>query len=240
MRRARTLTSSEQWELLSLLGLLVVGLVALAAVWHFSSFGALTAFAVQPQISGTNAAQAHLPAAAADPGTDDGDVQVIDSVDAAGQPDAVVRENPLSGVLTRDMMPPLQPRFGPDARPKPRPRPEIRIYRGQRYAYARTVRMRVTAYAPDPRCCYPYDGKTTASGLSVKTNGGRLVAADPRIVPLHWMVSIPGYHSEQTVPVLDRGGAIKGHRLDVLLPSFDQAKEWGSRLVNVKIYRPLD
>ena len=100
--------------------------------------------------------------------------------------------------------------------------------------------MRVTAYAPDPRCCAPYPGTTTASGLPVETNGGRLVAADTRIVPLHWLVAIPGYHAGRGVPVLDRGSAIKGHRLDVLMPTFEQAKEWGSRTINVKIYKPLD
>lgn len=118
--------------------------------------------------------------------------------------------------------------------------PEIKTYKGKRYRYVKTLRLRVTAYAPDPRCCWPYDGKTTASGLSVKTNRGRLVAADTRLIPMHALVSVPGYHAGEAVPVLDRGGAIKGHRLDVLLPNYDQAKTWGAKLLDVRVYQPVE
>jgi 3D (Asp-Asp-Asp) domain-containing protein len=118
--------------------------------------------------------------------------------------------------------------------------PEIRTYNGQKYRYVKTIKLRVTAYAPDVRCTWPYPGTTTASGLSVKTNHGRLVAADPRLIPLHSLVAVPGYAGGLPVPVLDTGGAIKGSRLDVLLPNFDDAKEWGSRMLNVKIYEPID
>jgi 3D (Asp-Asp-Asp) domain-containing protein len=119
-------------------------------------------------------------------------------------------------------------------------KPDVKYYKGQKYVYSRTLRLRVTAYAPDARCCWPYDGKTTASGLSVKTNGGKLVAADTRLIPMHSLVAVPGYAGGAAVPVLDRGGAIKGHRLDVLLPTFDQAKHWGSRYIDVKVYEPAD
>jgi 3D (Asp-Asp-Asp) domain-containing protein len=74
----------------------------------------------------------------------------------------------------------------------------------------------------------------------VKTNRGRLVAADTNLIPMHALVSVPGYSSGAPVPVLDRGGAIKGHRLDVLLPTFDKARDWGSRMLEVKVYMPVD
>jgi 3D (Asp-Asp-Asp) domain-containing protein len=115
---------------------------------------------------------------------------------------------------------------------------DIQIYRGQEFRFVKTLSLRVTAYAPDPRCTYPYDGKTTASGLPVTTNGGHLVAADTAVIPLHWLVTVPGYAGNRAVPVLDRGGAIKGARLDVLLPTFEQAKSWGVRTLKVRVYRP--
>jgi 3D (Asp-Asp-Asp) domain-containing protein len=121
-----------------------------------------------------------------------------------------------------------------------KPVQDIRYYNGRKYRYVRTLKLRVTAYAPDARCCWPYPGTTTASGLSVKTNRGRLVAADTNLIPMHALVSVPGYSSGAPVPVLDRGGAIKGHRLDVLLPTFDKARDWGSRMLEVKVYMPVD
>ncbi len=117
---------------------------------------------------------------------------------------------------------------------------DLRTYQGKQYKYVKTLTLRVTAYAPDPRCTYPYKGTTTASGLPVTTNRGRLVAADTGVIPLHSLVSVPGYAGGTVVPVLDRGGAIKGNRLDVLLPTFEKAQDWGVKILKVKIYRPLD
>ncbi len=119
----------------------------------------------------------------------------------------------------------------------PQPRPFW--FHGRQYVYWKTLRMRVTSYAPDRRCCWPFAGTTTASGASVHTNAGRLVAADTRIIPFHCLVSVPGYAGNRPVPVLDRGGAIHGYRLDVLLPTYNLASDWGSRLLNVRVFRPL-
>lgn len=132
------------------------------------------------------------------------------------------------------------PRPARFARPSPRRgvRLLVRWFHGKKYLYWKTLRMRVTSYAPDRRCCYPFNGTTTASGTSVHANGGRLVAADTNIIPFHYLISVPGYAAGMPVPVLDRGDAIKGNRIDVLLPTFQQARHWGSRFLYVKIYRP--
>ena len=119
-----------------------------------------------------------------------------------------------------------------------RPAPDIQFYQGRKYRFLKTLSLRVTAYAPDPRCCYPYAGTATASGLSTATNGGHLVAADTAVIPMYSLVIVPGYARGAAVPVLDRGGAIKGPRLDVLLPNFAQAQSWGVRKLEVKIYEP--
>ena len=247
MRRSRALTRGEQWELLTLLGILVAGLVVLAALWRLTPLSGLLAMAItpdQPAMSPASAPQKVAPAAdlapVQTPVTNTADLAADRNAQSAPQGDANAALVPPGRLIAPDGAVPAEIVDPPIRRERPRPAPEIKVYRGKRYEFVRTLRMRVTAYAPDPRCCYPYDGKTTASGLSVRTNGGRLVAADPGIVPLHWLVAVPGYHSQQPVPVLDRGGAIRGHRLDVLLPSYDQAKEWGSRILEIRVYRPLD
>ncbi|HMD53046.1 MAG TPA: 3D domain-containing protein [Phycisphaerae bacterium] len=114
------------------------------------------------------------------------------------------------------------------------------IYNGRKYVYWETLTLRVTSYAPDAACCWPYDGTTTASGRSVTTNGGHLVAADTTLIPFNYMVRVPGYDHGKVVPVLDRGEAIHGYRLDVLLPTFSQAQNWGHKILSVRVYRPVE
>ena len=234
MRRYRPLTIADRWDLALLLGVLVVAFSCAAAVNRSGFVTRYFAFAAQRD----------------------------DSRKPAHTPDSVAPSHNLRSALQRpellpdasdavvDVAPPVTNVIPPATqRPKtvqafktpPKPAaPSFKWYDGEKYRYLKTLRMRVTAYAPDKRCCWPYPGTTTASGQSVKTNRGKLVAADTRLLPFNSLVSIPGYHAGETVPVLDRGRAIKGHRLDVLLPTFEQAKEWGSRLVDVKIYVPVD
>jgi 3D (Asp-Asp-Asp) domain-containing protein len=100
----------------------------------------------------------------------------------------------------------------------------------------RTVRFRVTAYSPDERSCGRSADGYTASGYSVWTNGMKLVAADTAILPFGSLVAIPGYDGGNVVPVLDRGGRIKGQRLDVLFPTHEEAMRWGVRDLDVTIW----
>jgi 3D (Asp-Asp-Asp) domain-containing protein len=74
----------------------------------------------------------------------------------------------------------------------------------------------------------------------VSTNGGKLVAADTRLLPYGSMLSIPGYDAGNVVPVLDCGGAIKGHRLDLLFPTHEQAIQWGKKKVLVTVWEYAD
>lgn len=101
------------------------------------------------------------------------------------------------------------------------------------HAQWQTVRMRVTAYCPCPKCCGSYSDGLTASGHKIG-HGDRFVAAD-RIYPFGTEMIIPGYKSGRPVKVLDRGGAIRGNRIDVFFDSHQQALEWGVRYLDVKI-----
>jgi 3D (Asp-Asp-Asp) domain-containing protein len=99
----------------------------------------------------------------------------------------------------------------------------------------RVMMMEVTAYCPCTRCCGPKAQGITASGKPVSFNGGRFVAADTRLLKFHTKLVIPGYANDQPVPVIDRGGAIKGHKLDVYFPSHQTARQWGRRKIAVTV-----
>ncbi|MBS0196651.1 MAG: 3D domain-containing protein [Planctomycetes bacterium] len=116
----------------------------------------------------------------------------------------------------------------------------VRWFNGRPVKPAKQMWMTVTAYSPDSRSCGTSDDGMTATMHSVETNGFRLVAADPTILPYGTMLSIDGYDKGQVVPVLDCGSAIKGHRLDVLFPSHEQARSWGVRKIKVTVWKYAD
>lgn len=97
----------------------------------------------------------------------------------------------------------------------------------------RTTRMRVTAYCPCSKCCGQYSDGVTACGHKIRP-GDTFVAADKRFSFGTEMV-ITGYGNGQPVKVLDRGGAIKGNRLDLFFGSHKEALKWGVQYLDVKI-----
>lgn len=117
---------------------------------------------------------------------------------------------------------------------------DTRWFNGRPIRPARTLWMTVTAYSPDHRSCGIFaDGKTSTLH-SVWTNGMRLVAADTRVLPFGSMITVPGYAGGDVVPVLDRGGKIKGHRLDLLYPDHRTARQWGVRKLPVVVWEYAD
>jgi len=116
----------------------------------------------------------------------------------------------------------------------------VRYFDGRPIRPARTIWMTVTAYSPDERSCGKWADGRTATNHSVWTNAMRLVAADTRLLPFGSLVSVPGYADGEVVPVLDRGGAIKGRRLDVLYPTHQIARKWGVRRIPVVVWEYAD
>jgi len=96
-----------------------------------------------------------------------------------------------------------------------------------------TIRMRVTAYCPCPKCCGEYSDGITACGHKVHA-GDTFVAADSRFAFYTDMI-IEGYNNSHPVKVLDRGGAIKGNKLDVFFMTHQEALEWGVHYIDVKV-----
>jgi 3D (Asp-Asp-Asp) domain-containing protein len=96
---------------------------------------------------------------------------------------------------------------------------------------AETLTMNVSAYCPGPCCCGDFADGITASGHQIK-RGDRFVAA-PSNYAFGTTMMIPGYG---TVPVLDRGGAIKGNKLDLYFDTHAEALQWGRQHLEVTIY----
>ncbi|MDQ7012479.1 MAG: 3D domain-containing protein [Planctomycetota bacterium] len=117
---------------------------------------------------------------------------------------------------------------------------QVRWFNGRPVRPARVVWMKVTAYSPDARSCGKFADGITATLHSVQTNGGNLVAADTRLFPFGTMLSIEGYDEGNIVPVLDRGGAIKGHHIDLLMPTHSQARRWGVERMPVVVWEFAD
>lgn len=97
----------------------------------------------------------------------------------------------------------------------------------------RIVKMKVTGYCPCSKCCGEYSDGITASGHKIRP-GDTFVAADKRFSFGTEMV-IEGYGNSRPVKVLDRGGAIKGNKLDAFFHTHQQALEWGVRYIDVKV-----
>ncbi len=102
------------------------------------------------------------------------------------------------------------------------------------------ILMEVTAYCPCQKCCGPRASGITASGKNVDHNSGKFVAADTRLLPFGTQIQVPGYGSDagDVVEVIDRGGAIKGYRLDVFYPDHATARQWGRQVLPVRVYSP--
>jgi 3D (Asp-Asp-Asp) domain-containing protein len=98
----------------------------------------------------------------------------------------------------------------------------------------RVESFEITAYSPTVAEC-DASPLVTASGKRVYVGG---IAADLRVLPFGSQVIIPGYNNGQPCTVIDTGGAIKGHKLDVFFWDAHEAVHWGRRKnVQVQILR---
>lgn len=99
----------------------------------------------------------------------------------------------------------------------------------------KTIVVKATAYTADPsENGGTYGGRVlTATGFDLSANpSAKVIAVDPKVIPLGTKVHVEGYG---TATALDTGGAIKGNRIDVLMPSKSQSSNWGVKTVKVTI-----
>jgi uncharacterized protein YabE (DUF348 family) len=99
---------------------------------------------------------------------------------------------------------------------------------------AKSVRGRelfvtATAYTANCSGC----SGTTATGINLhsRSNTG-IIAVDPGLIPLGSRVYVEGYGYAVAA---DTGGAIRGNRIDILMPSQSAAAQWGRKQVKVQI-----
>ncbi|WP_391118821.1 ubiquitin-like domain-containing protein [Psychrobacillus sp. L3] len=73
----------------------------------------------------------------------------------------------------------------------------------------------------------------TTSGLNLKSNPDlKVIAVDPSVIPLGSKVWVEGYGYAVAG---DTGGAIKGNKIDLFMPSKSQAYDFGRKKVRIKV-----
>ncbi|USK70356.1 G5 and 3D domain-containing protein [Peribacillus asahii] len=86
-----------------------------------------------------------------------------------------------------------------------------------------------TAYTASCNGC----SGVTATGMNLKSNPhAKVIAVDPNVIPLGSKVHVEGYGYAVAA---DKGGAIKGNKIDVFIPSKSEAYRWGVKRVKVRI-----
>lgn len=97
---------------------------------------------------------------------------------------------------------------------------------GQKIKYWRTLKVWATSYDSNCTGCSHY----TATGKYL-TKG--IIAVDPKVIPLHTHLYVPGYGFGQAEDV---GGAIKGNKIDLGFDDLSKHQgEWSARWVTIYI-----
>ena len=92
---------------------------------------------------------------------------------------------------------------------------------GKTLDYKEVLTLKSTAYT--------HTGNRTATGAIPKRG---TVAVDPKVIPLGTRLYVDGYGFAVAE---DRGGSIKGHRIDLFMETEKEALRWGTRPVRVYI-----
>lgn len=95
----------------------------------------------------------------------------------------------------------------------------------------KTMRVTATAYTAYCAGC----SGVTATGINLRKNPNKkVIAVDPRVIPLGSKVWVEGYGEAIAG---DTGGAIKGNKIDLFMSSKSSAYKWGRRTVTIKVYQ---
>ncbi|WP_144492618.1 MULTISPECIES: cell wall-binding protein EntC [Bacillus cereus group] len=100
---------------------------------------------------------------------------------------------------------------------------------------SRELQVVATAYTADPleNGYKAGDQVKSAMGHNLTANPNmKLIAVDPSVIPLGSKVWVEGYG---VAIAGDTGGAIKGNKIDVLMPDKSTSSNWGRKTVTVKI-----
>ncbi|WP_226642009.1 3D domain-containing protein [Mesobacillus subterraneus] len=96
-------------------------------------------------------------------------------------------------------------------------------------ASSNQITVEATAYTANCAGC----SGITKTGVNLKANpNAKVIAVDPTVIPLGSKVYVEGYGYATAE---DIGGAIKGNRIDVFIPTQSGALQWGRKQVKVTI-----
>jgi 3D (Asp-Asp-Asp) domain-containing protein len=92
-----------------------------------------------------------------------------------------------------------------------------------------TISVSATAYTAKCEGC----SGITYTGVDLNSNpNAKVIAVDPDVIPLGTEVYVEGYGHAIAA---DIGSAIQGNRIDIHVPTKQEALDWGRRTVNVTI-----
>ena len=112
------------------------------------------------------------------------------------------------------------------SKPVEQPKEEVQVPVAEEVQEMTVTATAYTAY------CTGCSG-TTATGIDLRANPDqRVIAVDPRVIPLGSKVWVEGYGEAIAG---DIGGAIKGHKIDVFIPTEESALAWGVKTVKIKV-----
>jgi 3D (Asp-Asp-Asp) domain-containing protein len=95
----------------------------------------------------------------------------------------------------------------------------------------KTITVSATAYTANCKNC----SGITATGINLKKNPKlKVISVDPKVIKLGTKVYVEGYGYAIAG---DTGGAIKGKKIDIFVPSYKKAIQWGRKTVKVKILK---
>jgi len=107
-----------------------------------------------------------------------------------------------------------------------------KLYRlSKRARVWKCLTLEATAYYPGPEDTWPYASGYTASGLKA---GYGVAAVDPRLIRLKTPLYVEGYGYALAA---DKGGAIKGSKIDLCFDTYEEAVRFGRKKIKVYILR---
>lgn len=106
----------------------------------------------------------------------------------------------------------------------------VAVSRSNNQTATKTFYVTATAYTAYCAGC----SGITRTGLNLRKNPNmKVIAVDPRVIPLGSKVWVDGYGYAVAG---DTGGAIKGNKVDLFMSSKNAAYKWGRKKVQIKVF----
>lgn len=124
----------------------------------------------------------------------------------------------------------------PEEKPKETPKEQPKKVEAKKetiedYEVVKTLTVEASAFTANCKGC---SGKT-AYGIDLRKNPDiKLIAVDPKMIPLGTKVWVKGYG---IAIAGDTGGSIKGGKIDVFMKTKKEAYSWGRKKVEIKILK---